>query len=250
MERLDWVDRTYIQKHQSDDPAGLRAMYYPNLRMYRDHAPKDPSDKKNVIDGLIAVGMRFGKRAGISLAVYLASFMPVVGRFVLPAASFYTFNNAVGTQPAVVIFGTSLLVPRHYLVTFLQRYFASRSLMRELLVPYFNRIRFSPEQKKRWFRDREGVLFGFAITFTVILKIPLVGVLIYGLAEASTAYLITKITDPPPPPAEAKAFAESQVRWKNKHEFLSLPLAALDAINAKEDKPPPYVKEYPTKRFS
>jgi hypothetical protein len=122
------------------------------------------------------------------------------------------------------------------------------------LVPYFSRVHFTPEQKKRWFKDREGVLFGFAITFTVFLKIPLVGVLIYGIAEASTAYLITKITDPPPPHAIAEAlkFSETQVHWKNKHEFLSLPLAALDALNAneKESAPEPLVKEYPSKKFS
>ena len=62
----------------------------------------------------------------------------------------------------------------------------------------------------------------------MFLKIPLLGVLIYGVAEASTAYLITKITDPPPPPAYGEKFAKSQVRWKNKHEFLRLPLANLD----------------------
>jgi len=58
------------------------------------------------------------------------------------------------------------------------------------------------------------------------------GVLIYGIAEASTAYLITKVTDPPPSPAYAEKFAESQVTWKNKQEFLRLPLANLDANNA------------------
>lgn len=55
------------------------------------------------------------------------------------------------------------------------------------------------------------------------------GVLIYGIAEASTAYLITKITDPPPPPAQSVGFAESQQRWTNKHEFLSLDWANLDS---------------------
>jgi hypothetical protein len=118
------------------------------------------------------------------------------------------------------------------------------------LVPYFNRVHYTAEQKKRWFKDREGVLFGFAITFTVFLKIPLVGVLIYGIAEASTAYLITKITDPPPPPAQSQGFAETQVRWKNKHEFLSLPIAALDAVNVVEEKTKPLIKDFPTKKFS
>lgn len=107
-------------------------------------------------------------------------------------------------------------------------------------------------QKKLWFKDREGVLFGFAFTFIVLLKIPLVGVLIYGIAEASTAYLITKITDPPPPPQEAKDFAEKQIHWKNKHEFVSLPLMNLDALNVTFEKPQveKFVKEYPTEKFS
>lgn len=75
-------------------------------------------------------------------------------------------------------------------------------------------------------------MFGFAVGFYVFLKIPLLGVLIYGIAEASTAYLVTKITDPPPSPAYSEKFAESQIQWKNKQKFLSLPLANLDANNA------------------
>lgn len=67
--------------------------------------------------------------------------------------------------------------------------------------------------------------------FFVFLKIPLLGVLIYGIAEASTAFLITKITDPPPPPTEWKDYAEKQAHWTNKHEFLKLPLQSMDALN-------------------
>jgi hypothetical protein len=134
MEALDWVDRTYIQKHQSDDPKGLRAMYYPNLRMYHlGHAPPDPANRKSFIDAILLFLTRFGKRAAISLAVYILSFLPVIGRFVLPAASFYTFRKAVSTPPAVAIFATALFLPRRYLVVFLQTYFSSRTLMRELV---------------------------------------------------------------------------------------------------------------------
>jgi hypothetical protein len=53
----------------------------------------------------------------------------------------------------------------------------------------------------------------------------------YGVAQASTAYLVTKITDPPPSPAESEGFAESQVTWKNKHDFLQLSLDNIDKIN-------------------
>lgn len=101
----------------------------------------------------------------------------------------------------------------------------------EKLEPYFSRIQFNKEQKRRWFLDREGVLFGFAFGFYFILRTPLLGVLLYGVAEASTAYLLTKITDPPPPPAYSEGFAESQVAWKNKHEFLKLPISSMDLHN-------------------
>lgn len=53
----------------------------------------------------------------------------------------------------------------------------------------------------------------------------------------STAYLITKVSDPPPPPSESQGFAASQTEWRNKQKFLSLSLANLDALH---DKPPPY----------
>lgn len=104
------------------------------------------------------------------------------------------------------------------------------------LEPYFSRIRFTPQQKKIWFHDREGVLFGFGVGFFVFLKIPLLGVLIYGIAEASTAFLITKVTDPPPQPEQWTNFAETQAHWRNKHEFLKLPLDKLDALNITSTK--------------
>ncbi|OHE98526.1 transmembrane protein UsgS [Colletotrichum orchidophilum] len=231
MDSLNWVDKTYVQKHKHEDPNKLRDMYYPNLKMYK---VKDGSTHTTSTAEAISMFLyRFARKGGISLAVFALSYLPVVGRFVLPAASFYTFNKAVGLGPASVIFGTGIFLPKRYIIIFLQSYFASRSLMRELLEPYFSRVHFTKEQKKNWFRNREGLLFGFAIGFYTLIKIPLVGVLIYGIAEASTAYLITKITDPPPPPADKVAFAESQQEWTNKHEFLNLSLGDLDAIHLK-----------------
>ncbi|KAI9708310.1 MAG: hypothetical protein M1820_004014 [Bogoriella megaspora] len=252
MDSLNWVDRTYIQKHKAEDPSHLRAMYYPNLRLYSTHG--DSATHKNPWEAATIFLMRYGRRAAISLAIFFLSYLPYIGKLVLPAASFYTFNKAVGLQPALVIFGSSLLLPRRYLVFFLQSYFSSRSLMRELLEPYFSRIRYSKEQKKLWFRDREGVLFGFGVGFFIFLKIPLLGVLIYGVAEASTAYLITKVTEPPPPPSEAEQYRQESVHWTNKHEFLNLSLSNLDSNNVSTDQaqadPTRLPPSLPTKKFS
>lgn len=237
MDSLRWVDSTYIQKHQSDDPTTLRAMYYPSLKMYSTHGEREKKEKRSILDGIILFLTKYSRRAAISLAVYLLTFLPVIGPFVLPLASFYTFNKSVGPVPAGIIFASGLIIPKHYMVSFLQTYFSSRSLMSRLLEPYFHRIRFTKAQKKVWFLDRSGVLFGFSVAFAVMVKIPLLGVLIYGIAEASTAYLVTKITEPPPPPSSSgegdRTWIESEVRWKNKHLFLDLPLARLDEFNAK-----------------
>lgn len=131
MDSLQWVDQTYYAKHRSADPKRLRATYYTELRMYQ--AQGDTSKHRAPMDAALAFLIRFGRRAGISLAIYALSYLPYVGRFVLPAASFYTFNNAVGTIPAAVIFGSGIFLPRRYLIVFLQSYFSSRSLMRELV---------------------------------------------------------------------------------------------------------------------
>lgn len=131
MDSLQWVDQTYYQKHKSEDPKKLRATYHAELKMYS--AQGDTSKHKAPMDAAFAFLIRFSRRAGISLAIYALSYLPVVGRFVLPAASFYTFNNAVGPIPATIIFGSGIFLPRRYLIVFLQSYFSSRSLMRELV---------------------------------------------------------------------------------------------------------------------
>jgi hypothetical protein len=227
MQSLNWVDRTYVQKHKGERPDDLRDMYYPNLTLYPTTTPSAKSDGTK--GAVLRFLYRFGRKGLISLGVFTLSYLPVVGRFVLPAASFYTFHNAAGLGPASIIFGTGIFLPRRYLVVFLQAYFSSRSLMRELLEPYFARVKFTKDQKRAWFRSRGGVLFGFGLGFYILVKVPFLGVLIYGVAEASTAYLVTKITDPPPPPGEMQAYTASQQVWTNKHEFLTLSLDNLDA---------------------
>jgi len=238
MDSLRWVDQTYVAKHEHDDPSQLRQMYYPQLRKYR---PTSGSSAKasSAAEAATQYTLRSAKKAAISLAIFALSYLPYFGWLVLPAASFYTFNRAVGPGPSSVIFGTGVLLPRRWLVIFLQSYFASRALVRDLLEPYFARVHFTKEQRRNWFRSREGILFGFGIGFYAMIRVPLVGVLMYGIAEASTAYLITKITDPPPPPEQPEAsqrFAQSQQEWKNKHELLRLSLANMDMIHRLQEK--------------
>lgn len=72
-----------------------------------------------------------------------------------------------------------------------------RSLMRELLAPYFIRMKMSHKEKRRWFSGRKDVLFGFSAIAYIIIRLPIVGILGYGIAQAASAYMLTVVTDPP-----------------------------------------------------
>ncbi|KAJ4164098.1 hypothetical protein LMH87_005784 [Akanthomyces muscarius] len=174
MQSLHWVDLTYTQKHKHDDQGQLRGLYYPNFSQYGEPTANKPKPTDAWAAAYTFLS-RFGRKALLSVSVFALSHVPLIGKFVLPAASFYTFNKAVGTGPAVVIFGAGVFLPRRYLVMFLQTYFSSRSLMRELLVPYFSRVHFTKDEKRNWFRNREGVLFGFGLGFYILTRVPLVG---------------------------------------------------------------------------
>ncbi|KAF8449644.1 hypothetical protein BGX38DRAFT_1060677, partial [Terfezia claveryi] len=218
---LAWVDKTYLAKHlpasvnhpEMAVPKELQnRLYYPTLRLYEPHknalpprvvnekdALKPKTLKKN--SPLKSFLLRSAKKALISLGVYLATFIPYIGPLVLPASSIYSLNSFTGPLPAGIFAFCSLFIfSKSLTVRILQTYFSSRSLVRDLLEPYFSRLPFTAEQKRRWFRDREGLLLGFGVGWMLLVKVPLVGVLVYGIAEASTAYLITKITSPVPPP--------------------------------------------------
>ncbi|KAK6352787.1 hypothetical protein TWF696_004790 [Orbilia brochopaga] len=226
MESLQWVDTTYMRKHASDNPATVQQhLYHQNLTLWKPGAAavaatlgeKRPRKTDDFIKRMIRKGV-------ISLVVYFFSTVPVIGRLVLPAASAFSIHPVVGIGPAIAVFAAGLSVPRKQVVIALQAYHASRNLVRQLLEPYFSRIAFTPAQRKKWFRERQGLLLGFGIGFYLFLRIPILGVLIYGIAEASTAYLITKITDPPPPPSQGEGFAASQAEWQGKKDFLAVPL--------------------------
>lgn len=132
MMSLKWVDMTYIEKHERENPQNLREMYYPNMVQYSTKHVSSRS-KRSTKGPLLAFVRRYSRRVGMWLGIYALSLLPVVGRFVIPAASFYTVRKSIGTAPAAVIFGSGIILPKRYITLFLHTYFASRSLMRELV---------------------------------------------------------------------------------------------------------------------
>lgn len=136
MASLEWVDQTYFAKHESQDPQSLRAGYYKNLKQYEGYkrpTMKAKSKKDGAKEGLKFFLLRAARKSLIAISIYLLSFLPVVGKLVVPIASFYVFNQTVGPKPAIAVFASGLVLPKKYLIIFLQTFYSSRGMMRELV---------------------------------------------------------------------------------------------------------------------
>ncbi|KAF9975256.1 hypothetical protein BGZ73_001147 [Actinomortierella ambigua] len=144
---------------------------------------------------------RTWKRLKWALLFLVVSWLPIVGPLAFPVASFLSTLQSIGSKPLAAVFAImSLLVPRSVSVYVLKGFFGCRALTRELMDPYFLRLGMTHYQKRKWFNYRKSVLLGFGVVFYIGCSVPVVGVAIFGLAQASSAYVLQTLADPPPPP--------------------------------------------------
>jgi hypothetical protein len=159
MQSLQWSDKLYTEKHAKDNPStrSMRPLYSTALDLY---ARNPNSESRQSFTKFVR---RTVKRLALGLMLYLLSFVPGVGRLVFPAAGFYSLYRALGEDLilAAVVGGIGLLFfPQKTYAILIHGWLSTRALTRELLDPYFARIPFNDHQKREWFQEREGVLFG------------------------------------------------------------------------------------------
>ncbi|CAG8470066.1 2837_t:CDS:2 [Paraglomus occultum] len=206
LESLRQVDYQYLKKH--NDESDLRPAYAPLLEKY--------DNTINYWDEM----KRYIKRTLIQMrnatALYMLSFIPLVGRMVYPAASAWYLINLLGLYPACAVGVLMYITPgtKYLAIVFLETLNVTRTLTREVLEPYFSRIKFGNEEKKEWFKEREGILLGFSIAFYPLIRLPLLGMFFFGIAQAAAALLLVKVTDPPPPPEDLLAYRKN-VKYKD-----------------------------------
>lgn len=109
----------------------------------------------------------------------------------------YTTYRALGKTQAIAVGICFFFLPTWASRKLIRALIGMRALMRELLAPYFVRMRMSHKEKRAWFSGRKDVLFGFSAIAYLIIRIPMLGVIGYGIAQASSAYMLTVVTDPP-----------------------------------------------------
>ncbi|OWB69293.1 hypothetical protein B5S33_g5305 [[Candida] boidinii] len=164
-----------------------------------------------------------------SVVILILSKLPVVGSFVIPFFTFQHLNSYIGTPYSIgVLLITILFLNNHsqYDLSLINSILCIRTLLISFLNPYFKKLPFNKNQKDRWINNRIGILYGFGIFFYYLINIPFIGFVIYGLGEASSGYLITKITDEPPPIREYKGsdinaindWIESECNWTQDYD--------------------------------
>ncbi|KAI8393740.1 uncharacterized protein BYT42DRAFT_591371 [Radiomyces spectabilis] len=188
-------------------PKPLDDLFMESLRyidsQHPDRAPYAPAFqkrnyRKEIWPQMKGYMKRMWKNLRLGLVIYALSFMPIVGPYVFPAAAAYATYRSLGNTQAVVVGICFLFLPQGATKTLVRALIGMRTLMRELLEPYFARMGMSHKEKLRWFSGRKDVLFGFSAIAYILVRIPFVGVIGYGISQAAAAYMLTAVIDPPP----------------------------------------------------
>lgn len=99
---------------------------------------------------------------GLSLMCFALSLVPVVGSIAAPA---------------------------------LQIYFTARAVGWELLDPYFEKYGTKFDAQHDFVRTHRKPLVGFALPFSLVMSIPLVGPLVFGVAQAAIGTLVLDVLE-------------------------------------------------------
>lgn len=77
----------------------------------------------------------------------------------------------------------------------MQGYFTARALGWELLDPYFEKLEVRFDAQRAFVEQHRGPLVGFALPFSLVMSIPLVGPLLFGVAQAAAGTLVVEILE-------------------------------------------------------
>ena len=92
--------------------------------------------------------------------------IPFVGPVCLGLITFLSLNDKLGTVAFVdSVFVSLISVPNRYSALFLNTYWGSRSMIRDLLLPYFSSTFYQNRKKRSGSKSREGLLFWVWVLF-------------------------------------------------------------------------------------
>lgn len=219
MTLLAYMDEVYVRNH----PERPTHRFYPPLQEAEVRPPRRSRLAAVVLVVLVPLGIkdpafadftaRHLKRSAMTATISRVLHIRYVGSPLLGLALFLLLRNVLGSKPAAGAMALVAVLPRRYGLRGVAAFWGGRSTAHALLQPYLLRVPFLAAQRRRWFAAREGVLFGFGVCFYLLMKTPMVGVLVYGFAEASAAFMVTKTTEPWRPLPE---WLDAEICWVSK----------------------------------
>ncbi len=102
---------------------------------------------------------------GMSMLAFLLSLVPVVGQFLGPV---------------------------------FQGYLSARGLAWELLDPYLDKLQLDLGQQRKFVATHRNAMVGFGLPLMFLMAIPLLGPLMFGLAQGAAAQLVNDVIEAPP----------------------------------------------------
>lgn len=85
----------------------------------------------------------------------------------------------------------------------LQTYFTARALAWELLDPYFEKLETRFDAQHVYVKRHRASLVGFALPFSFVMAIPLLGPLVFGVAQAAMGTLVIEVLERTTTPPDA-----------------------------------------------
>lgn len=79
-----------------------------------------------------------------------------------------------------------------------QGYLSARGLAWELLDPYLDKLGLGFGEQRAFVATHRSALVGFGLPLTFLMAIPLVGPLMFGLAQGAAAQLVVEVIEAPP----------------------------------------------------
>jgi len=79
-----------------------------------------------------------------------------------------------------------------------QGYLSARGLAWELLDPYLDKLQLDMGQQRKFVATHRAALVGFGLPLIFLMAIPLVGPLMFGLAQGAVAKLVVEVIEAPP----------------------------------------------------
>ena len=142
--------------------------------------------------------IRSAKRFAYLIGCSLLSMIPVLGRFLWPIVTGLYCQRLLGKRATLILALTWVVYPSLAVALSYQplRFLSGlRAFSRELMEPYLCRSSMTSVQQRQWFSLNELKLYGFGFMIFLLSRMPVIGPLMFILAQTSIVVLFLSIVE-------------------------------------------------------